>query len=233
MDEFSERSNEIPVMREFANQPEVSDVQYSLETLIDEVNDFIAEANDFINGLTSDAKETADDAREYGLRECSDAAKEIFTPEVLAEWNFLTYEQRERIVREYSKAIGEGLNIDFKGVIFDALEPELRGYNCGDGYVHLNSDFISDPKNLIGMIDTVAHEARHQFQNEAIRNPEKFGIDEATLKEWEFGFNNYSTQLATAYDPWGYHYNPVEIDARYFGETMVRELTKDLITNHS
>ena len=29
----------------------------------------------------------------------------------------------------------------------------------------------------------------------------------------------------------GYQYNPVEIGARYFGESMVRELTKGIINN--
>ena len=37
--------------------------------------------------------------------------------------------------------------------------------------------------------------------------------------------------MPSAYDPWGYTYNPMETDAKYFGESMVRELTKDIINN--
>jgi len=37
--------------------------------------------------------------------------------------------------------------------------------------------------------------------------------------------------MPSAYDPWGYTYNPMETDAKYFGEAMVRELTKAIINN--
>lgn len=30
-----------------------------------------------------------------------------------------------------------------------------------------------------------------------------------------------------AFDPWGYKYNALELDARYAGETVVREFTKE------
>ena len=105
------------------------------------------------------------------------------------------------------------------------------GYNAGDGYVHLNVDMLVDPGMLMCLVDTVAHEARHQLQNEAIENPSKFPIDEATIKEWTGGKEAYTLDLPSAYDPWGYTYNPMETDAKYFGESMVRELTKDIINN--
>lgn len=228
MNEFTENRNEIPKTQEFSQPSEYQN--FSFDDLIKEANTFVAETNDFIKGLTGDTKESIN-IREHGLQECSDAAKNIFTPKVLAEWGKMNIEQRNTIVQEYSKSIGEGLQIDFKGIVFEQMKKEVAGYNNGDGYVHLNNDLLKDPSKIISLIDTVAHEARHQFQFEAIRNPEKFGIDQATVKEWTAGLQNYSTQYATEYDPWGYHYNPVELDARYFGESMVRELTKDLINN--
>ena len=82
---------------------------------------------------------------------------------------------------------------------------------------------------LMQLVDTIAHEARHQLQMEAIANPEKFGIDEATINEWAVGKQAYTTALPSAYDPWGYTYNPLEIDSKYFGESMVREITKEII----
>lgn len=35
-----------------------------------------------------------------------------------------------------------------------------------------------------------------------------------------------------AEDPWGYKYNPLETDARYAGESVVREMTKDYMTGN-
>jgi hypothetical protein len=227
MNEFIEKAQEIPSMNDISPVPEYPD--FSFENLMNEINDFISDTNDFIEDTTSDdAKETVNE-REYGLKECTDAAKGIFTKDVIKDWNKTDLEQRQNIVREYSDAIGQGLNIDFKGVVFEDMKAEQAGYNTGDGDVYLNNDLLKDPNRVADLINTVAHEARHQFQREAIWNPEKFGIDEATVKEWTVGFETYTEQAPTAYDPWGYHNNPVELDARYFGESMIRELRKDLI----
>ena len=38
---------------------------------------------------------TVQDTREYGLQECSDAAKEIFTPEVLSRWGLMDLQERQ------------------------------------------------------------------------------------------------------------------------------------------
>lgn len=235
MNEFSEHSTELPKTQEFLKSVEQSETKFSFKDLIDEVNDFVSSTEDFIKDLTTHKDNTAEvkDVREYGLKECSDAAKEIFTTKVISEWGSMSYEQRNQIVQDYSKSIANGLDINFKGIIFEPLMEQLGalGYNSGDGYIHLDNCYITNPGQIIGVIDTVAHEARHQFQTEAINSPEKFGIDQATINEWAAGINSYTTKEATSYDPWGYFYNPIEIDARYFGESMVRELTKEIINN--
>ena len=232
MEEIRETKPEVPPQLEFPDLSSQEISTYSLENLLNEVNSFVSGTKDFINkGLTSEIKDISDNAREYGLNECSDAVKNIFTPEIITEWGSMNYEKRQAIIEDYAKAIGEGLNIDYKGIIYGNLLQEMGAEACnsGDGYIHLDYSYLTNPSKIIGLIDTVAHEARHQLQFEAIRDPEKFGIDQATIKEWSAGMDSYTRQYATAYDPWGYFYNPVEMDARYFGESMVRELTKDLI----
>ena len=37
----------------------------------------------------------------------------------------------------------------------------------------------------------------------------------------------YTNDSPYALDPWGYKYNALELDARYAGETVIREFTKD------
>ena len=136
---------------------------------------------------------------------------------------------------EDANGIGEAMGINFKGIVweeFQSVNGEYTfGYNSGDGYIHINVDLLADPGQLMQVIDTIAHEARHQLQNEAIENPSKFPIDEATIKEWTVGKQAYTLEMPSAYDPWGYIYNPMETDAKFFGESMVRELTKDIINN--
>lgn len=220
----------------------------SASEVFDNVSDFAKDMKDTICdvlgiGDSSDQQfesrdtvtEVNDSAREYGLNECADAAKEIFTPEVINAWGIMDIETRNAIAQQYAEAIGKGLGIDYKGIVWEEFPVTdgtyTFGYNKGDGYVHLNVDFLCDPSMLMRLVDTVAHEARHQFQLEAIANPEKFDIDEATINEWAAGQAVYTTELPTAYDPWGYTYNPLEIDAKYFGESMVREITKDIVNS--
>ena len=209
------------------------------EGLWEDVSDFAQDIKDIIKDVlgieeTSDTdSEHSDTAREYGLHECAEAAKEIITTDVINAWGTMSLEERNKIAQEYAAAIGEGLGIDFKGIVWENFDTPngtyTFGYNSGDGYVHLNSDFLSNPGMLMQLVDTIAHEARHQFQMEAIANPEKFGIDEATINAWAVGKQAYTTNLPSAYDPWGYTYNPLEIDSKYFGESMVREITRDII----
>lgn len=209
------------------------------EGLWEDVSDFAKDIKDIIKDILgleeiSDAdSEHSDAAREYGLHECAEAAKKIITSDVINAWGTMSLEERNKIAQEYAAAIGKGLGIDFKGIVWENFDTSngtyTFGYNNGDGYVHLNSDFLSNPGMLMQLVDTIAHEARHQFQMEAIANPEKFGIDEATINEWAVGKEAYTTALPSAYDPWGYTYNPLEIDSKYFGESMVREITKEII----
>jgi len=196
--------------------------------------------NEFINSIKEYPEELIEnkdivEAREYGVKECSDVAKACFTPDVIHEWGSMSQEKRNLVIQEYANGIGKAMGINFKGIIWEYFPIEngmyIYGYNAGDGYVHLNVDMLSDPSQLMYLVDTVAHEARHQLQVEAIENPSKFPIDEATIKEWTVGWETYTLDMPSAYDPWGYTYNPMETDAKIFGETMVRELTKDIINN--
>lgn len=184
-----------------------------------------------IKETPAESKEITE-AREYKVNECAEVTKQHFTQEVLNEWANYTIEQKHAILDSYVKGIGKELGIEMKGVVIEPLN-DAYGYNNGDGTIHLDLATVSNPAEMIRVIDTAAHETRHQFQNEVIQNHEKFGIDELTAKEWEVGRLIYTTNGPTSYDPWGYFYNPMETDARFFGESMVRELTRGLIAEIS
>lgn len=234
MNDVVELKTDVP---EVQTLPEVPAETAEYNVVQDVWNDFVNSIKEFTDSVfgSKDTKEEIVEAREYGVKECADVAKACFTPEVIQAWGLMDLESRNKIVQEYAEGIGDAMGINFKGIVWEEFPIEngryTYGYNAGDGYVHLNVDMLADPGQLMHIVDTVAHEARHQLQNEAIENPSKFPIDEATINEWTVGRQVYTLDMPSAYDPWGYTYNPMETDAKYFGEAMVRELTKAIINN--
>lgn len=169
--------------------------------------------------------------REFGIQECKDAAKEIFTPEVLENWGKLSIEQRQQLASKYADGVAESFQLtDYRGVQFEEMEPNLNGYNQGDGIAHLSNRLIDSQESPLQIVDTLTHELRHQYQMESIQG--KHYVPEETRREWAAGAENYTSDTPWADDPWGYKYNPLELDARYAGESVVRELTKDYINGN-
>ena len=230
--------NEIPKeILEEAFFPEVQEITTEYNVVKDAWDDFVNSIKDYTDSIrdNKDIRKEIVEAREYGVNECADVAKSCFTSDIIQAWGKMNLDARNKVIQEYANGIGKAMDINFKGIVWEQFPIEngmyTYGYNAGDGYVHLNVDMLADPGQLMHIVDTVAHEARHQLQNEAIDNPSKFPIDEATIKEWTIGRESYTLNMPSAYDPWGYTYNPMETDARFFGESMVRELTKELINN--
>ena len=230
MNEINEITKDV---QEIPSLPEVQEIKTEYNAVKDVWSDFVNSIKEYTEAVP-ESKEIVE-AREYGVKECADVAKDCFTPEVIRAWGMMDLDARNKVIQEYANGIGKAMGINFKGIVWEQFPIEngmyTYGYNAGDGYVHLNIDMLADPGQLMHVVDTVAHEARHQLQNEAIENPSKFPIDEATIKEWTVGREVYTLDMPSAYDPWGYTYNPMETDAKYFGESMVRELTKDIINN--
>ena len=230
MNEVNEMLKEV---LEVPSLPDVQEIKAEYNVIKDVWSDFVHSIKDYAESVP-ESREIVE-AREYGVKECAEVAKACFTPEIIRAWGWMDLNARNEVIQEYANGIGEAMGINFKGIVWERFPIEngmyTYGYNAGDGYVHLNVDLLADPGQLMHVVDTVAHEARHQLQNEAIENPSKFPIDEATIKEWTVGREVYTLDMPSAYDPWGYTYNPMETDAKFFGESMVRELTKAIINN--
>ena len=168
--------------------------------------------------------------REFGIKECTEAAKETFTPEVINNWSEMTPEQRAEIAQQYGDKVAESFQlINYKGVVFEPMEGR-NGYNNGDGHAYLSTSLINEQRSPLQIVDTITHELRHQYQSECIAG-HHFVPDETRL-EWIQGALTYTNKMPWAEDPWGYKYNPLETDARYAGESVVREMTKDYINGN-
>lgn len=177
--------------------------------------------------LNQNIEEIGKTRRDFGLNECSHAAKKIFTPEVIKNWSTFTVEERMEITKKYGEEVAKSFElVEYKGVVFENMEGK-NGYNQGDGIAHISNRLVNTQVSPLQIVDTLTHELRHQYQIECIRGFHP--ISDETKKEWAIALKTYTSSMPWAENPWGYKYNPLEIDSRYAGESVVRNLTKDYI----
>lgn len=170
------------------------------------------------------------EGREFGLEECSEAALEIFNPGVISEWGNLTQEQRKDIACMYADRVAQAFGLaTYGGVYIESLDPGVLGYNNGDGTIHLSDTLVNGDTTPFEIMNTVTHELRHQYQSECVRGYHE--VSDEVRNEWTIATGIYNYDQPSCYDPWGYTYNPLEIDARYAGETVVRNVSSQLLNN--
>ncbi len=168
--------------------------------------------------------------REFGIDECTAAAKEIFTPEVLENWASMSPEEREDLAKQYGDRVAESFHlVSYNGVVFKDMDGK-NGYNNGDGHAYIWTGLVDEQRSPLQIVDTITHELRHQYQSECVQGFHH--VPDETRVEWLKGYEMYTNEMPWAEDPWGYKYNPLETDARYAGESVVRELTKDYINGN-
>lgn len=135
-------------------------------------------------------------------------------------WNQLSQEQRQDALDTLARDAGEAYRTQINGVVFFDGPPNERGYFNGDGYLYINSDCLSDPKNRLDAIDTIYHEGRHAFQHAAISNPSKYGITSEQAQRWQENFNHYLSSSKFGYER--YFNQPVEADAFGFADYVIK-----------
>ena len=212
------------------NYPDIS-------CLIDDLRDRILDdINEIIDGDFNDLDVFKTlgphfiEARDFGLEKCTEAAKKLFPLGVIMGWATLSAQQRMVLSEVYSKAVAEAFElVSYNGVYYSDLEPGVDGLNTGDGWLYLSKELLKPRKSPFEIIDTITHELRHQYQNEAMQR--KHNVSEDVIREWIEANNMYNQGMPCCFNPWGYNYNPLEIDARYAGETVVRNLTNYLFNS--
>lgn len=227
------RLSELPSVKETINGCKAS-FSNSLSTLGEKCKDFFGGVyENFVTENKNDAltiEELGDkfvEQRDFGLDKCSDAAKEIFNPGVIENWSNLSLSQRKEIAGTYAAEVANAFDLkNYTGVYFENLDPGVMGYNNGDGSIHLSNDLIASYKSPLEIMDTITHELRHQYQSEAILG--YHNVSQEVVKEWSTAQEIYNYDEPYCYDPWGYTYNPLEIDARYAGETVIRNITQEI-----
>lgn len=245
------KAQEIPAVKDFINECKESfndkvskatdTVDEYLKHLEENLKDFSKGIYDTISSFFEGTKgeearefsmysKEFSETREFGIEKCVEAAKENFNPGVISEWMNLSDEQRAEICYAYADEVAKAFKLEqYNGVIFEQLEPGTLGYNSGDGYIHLTTDLLNPLNSPFNLIDTITHELRHQYQSECVNGAHD--VPDEVRNEWAVATEIYTTDNAWCYDPWGYMYNPLEIDSRYAGETVVREISNQMFND--
>ena len=170
------------------------------------------------------------EGREFGIAECTEAALEIFNEGVIDGWANLSIEDRVNIATLYAEKVATAFELEnYKGVIIEDMEPGTFGSNNGDGTIHLASDIFSDYTSPMQVVDTITHELRHQYQSECVNG--FHDVTNEVRNEWSAATAIYNYDWPSSYDPWGYNYNPLEIDSNYAANTVVRNISSQYINN--
>lgn len=148
-------------------------------------------------------------------------------------WRNATVEERKKILQDYLDRIYEIMGLPRVELEWADVEQEngyaLMGYYSDDTRsVTINEWMIREGDansfNSYELIPTIAHEMRHYYQKEAIRNPDKYVVTEETIQAWEESFANYRDQSGFERD-FGmtpqeafeaYQNQTVEVDARWY-----------------
>lgn len=167
------------------------------------------------------------------IETAADIMGEIFTDEVISNWENLSIEERTSCLNEYYARAGQTLGINTKGVyvadLYETYGYGTQGVNCGDGYLGIDIRLVADTSQLAELLDTTTHEMRHQLQTDALRNPDAFpDIPKETLAQWEYEFTNY---INPSYDFEDYQNQAIETDARAFAEEVVDDYMSDAGNN--
>ena len=211
-----------------------------LSNLIDDYRERILDSiSDVIAGDIMDAEvfETLGrsfiEERDFGLDRCTEAAKEIFNLGVMMSWANLPEWQRMEIMGVYAKEVAEAFELEsYQGIVYQDLGEYVWGRNNGNGIIYLSNKLKEPECSPLRIIDTITHESRHQYQFEVVDG--YHNVSEEVVNEWRIANQIYHGDTdPCCYDPWGYWYSPLEIDARYAGETVVRNVTHDLFNAKS
>ena len=164
------------------------------------------------------------------IEAAADVMNEVFTDEVISNWENLSVEERTSYLNEYYAKAGQALGIDTKGVYVADLQTMygygVQGVNTGDGYLGIDVTLVEDSSRLGGLLDTTTHEMRHQLQSDALRNPDAFpDIPQETLEQWRYEMDYY---INGTYDFEAYESQAIETDARAFAEEVVNDFLDDV-----
>ena len=183
------------------------------------------------------------DVNESMEREIAEIINDVFSKDVIERWPAMDSTERQAYAEEYYSRLAIAMGLEPTEFVFNDLNP---GYQPGistsftfgghvervDGsdYIELDFRLYDNPENLMKMISTTTHEARHQYQFDVVNNPEKYAdiLPQRTIDAFIWNWHNYFN--SSMYGPELYYYQALEVDAESFAQNIMSEY--DSIANN-
>ncbi len=155
---------------------------------------------------------------DFSISEKTQALLEHFVPE---KWKTINDTEKKGLIQELSTAIGEDLGLkDIPKLNISEYGDAYGCYDPKDNTITLNSQFLSDPVELV---NTIAHETRHAYQ---FMRADKLETREDAL--FKVGNDNYISPIPLSSGGWlnytDYYNQYVEVDARVFANKFMEAM---------
>jgi hypothetical protein len=166
--------------------------------------------------------------------ESSQVNSTTMSREELTEWwKTATLEEKEEYLRSIYKEVCRSLGITPIPFSFEDLpdnDGDLRGgFYDVEMKIRIDSDNVNTDSPF-ALIETIAHETRHQFQDNCVRMFNKTGeipegVTPIQIAAWEL--DRGSLYVSPEENAFLYWIQPVEVDARGFGADFVSNMFGD------
>lgn len=159
-------------------------------------------------------------------QECASLLEREFpNPPELPMWNridqkmrSMTTSQRRDFLRRLAEEAAHTMKVQIRGIRFE----DIAGYGCyqaENDTIVISNAYLSMENEGVETVKTIFHELKHAVQYHAIATGGNvWGYPREVLIAW---VNNYQHYIYPTKDPEGYFYQPLEIDAFGFENSLV------------
>lgn len=148
-------------------------------------------------------------------------------------WKTATLEEREAYLRSIYEKVCRSLGLTPIPVNFEDLPDDggdtLGGFYDDEMKIAIDIDNMNGTSPLV-LIDTIAHETRHQFQDNCVKSFNESGeipdgVSPLQIAAWEL--DRDSRYISPEENAFLYWVQPVEVDARKYGADFVSSMFGD------
>ena len=143
-------------------------------------------------------------------------------------WKALSVEQRVEAMNEMEQKVAQIALRDPIPVYCEDLEKGIMGLNTGDKLIVDEQQMASDSyESYLQALDTLFHEGRHSYQdyNLLVKRVEQSDeLVNSWIANYKLSYDNGDRLIFKEYGMLRYFTQPLEVDARLFAETVMREL---------
>lgn len=150
-------------------------------------------------------------------------------PELYYEnWKELSVGQRVEAMNEMEQKVAQIAMRDPVPVTCEELEGSIMGLNTGNQLV-IDEQLMADGsyESYLMAMDTLFHEGRHSYQdyNLLVKRVEQSDeLVNSWIANYKLSYDNGNRLIFKEYGMLRYYTQPLEVDARLFAETVMREL---------